>query len=202
MLTLLHFQFWLVTILCAGGGAYIGSYLKKKGEDIATHEDIKLLVAQMEATTEATKSIEARISSEVWDRQRHWEMKKEAVFSVVQALGKADDALLLYAAACFPAEAALLHSAVIYESIMSAETAWNKAIEDFERRRVMALLVCDNAFTDTLLEIRNVMRSAAFEMRKDDDAYDKAKEQLHVLIARVFAMCRCELGTEKKKADE
>lgn len=53
-------------------GAYLGSYLKKKGENLATHEDIDKLVDQVRAVTQTTKEIEAKISNEVWDRQKRW----------------------------------------------------------------------------------------------------------------------------------
>lgn len=52
-------------------GAYFGSYLKKKGENLATHEDIDMLVRQVSAVTAASKQIEARITraSRVHERQ-------------------------------------------------------------------------------------------------------------------------------------
>lgn len=50
-------------------GAHIGAYLKKKGENLATHEDIDKLVDQVRAVTQTTKEIEAKISDEMWDRQ-------------------------------------------------------------------------------------------------------------------------------------
>ena len=55
--------------------AYLGSYLKKKGENLATHEDIDKLLAQVTAVTQATKEIEAKISVDVWERQKKWEIK-------------------------------------------------------------------------------------------------------------------------------
>jgi hypothetical protein len=63
----------LVTAVVAGAGAYLGSYLKKKGENLATHEDVDKLVAQVAAVTETTKQIESKISHDVWERQRKWE---------------------------------------------------------------------------------------------------------------------------------
>lgn len=42
------------SFITGGVGAFIGSYLKKKGENLAIHEDIKKLVDQVKATTEAT----------------------------------------------------------------------------------------------------------------------------------------------------
>ncbi len=52
-------------------GAYLGAYLKKKGENLATHGDIDKLVKQVSAVTAATKQIEARIdrASRVHERQ-------------------------------------------------------------------------------------------------------------------------------------
>ncbi|MGO9272316.1 MAG: hypothetical protein ACLQOO_19160 [Terriglobia bacterium] len=52
-------------------GAYLGSYLKKKGENLATHEDIDKLVKQVSAVTAATRQIEAKITraSRVYERQ-------------------------------------------------------------------------------------------------------------------------------------
>jgi hypothetical protein len=35
---------FVTTALGAGAGAYLGSYLKKKGENLATHEDIDKLL--------------------------------------------------------------------------------------------------------------------------------------------------------------
>lgn len=60
-----------ITAVTAGVGAYLGSYLKKKGENLATHEDVDKLVEQVSAVTVATKQIEARIdrASRVHERQ-------------------------------------------------------------------------------------------------------------------------------------
>lgn len=74
-------------------GSFLGAYLKKKGENLATHEDVDKLVEQIKAISQATKIIESNISDKSWDRQRHWELKRDAVFAVMQALGKADETL-------------------------------------------------------------------------------------------------------------
>ncbi|HVW10944.1 MAG TPA: hypothetical protein VHC90_20295 [Bryobacteraceae bacterium] len=43
----------VTTFVTAGIGAYLASYFKKKGENLATHEDIGKLVDQMKAVTHA-----------------------------------------------------------------------------------------------------------------------------------------------------
>lgn len=79
------------TILIIGA---IAAYLKKKAENLATNDDIDKLVEEVSAVTQATKEIEARISSDVWDRQKRWEMKKEVLFEAMKSLSAIEDALL------------------------------------------------------------------------------------------------------------
>jgi len=76
-------------------GSFIKPYLGEKAKNLATHEDLDKLVAQMQATTEATKRIEARISDEVWDRQKQWELKRDVLFDALKRMAEVDDALLL-----------------------------------------------------------------------------------------------------------
>lgn len=85
-------EFWLFTLVCAGVGAYAGSYLKKKGENLATHEDLDKLIKQVEATTEATKAIETKISNEVWDRQKQWELTRDGALKLMEAHAQLEDA--------------------------------------------------------------------------------------------------------------
>jgi hypothetical protein len=56
---------------------FIGSYAAKKGENLATKEDIAQL-------TKIVEGIKAKISDEVWDRQKQWELKRDAVIGVMR----------------------------------------------------------------------------------------------------------------------
>jgi hypothetical protein len=58
---------------------FIGSYAAKKGENLATKEDIAQL-------TKIAEGIKAKISDEVWDRQKQWEMKRDAALEAVRAM--------------------------------------------------------------------------------------------------------------------
>lgn len=94
----------LTTLVSAFVGSYLASYLKKKGENLATHEDIDKLVDQVRAVTTATKEIEERIESSIWSKQRHWEMKRDALFASVQALDRTKTAFIeLWASQVFEA---------------------------------------------------------------------------------------------------
>jgi hypothetical protein len=58
---------------------FIGSYSAKKGENLATKEDIAQL-------TKIAEGIRAEISDKYWDRQKQWEMRRDAVYDAWGAL--------------------------------------------------------------------------------------------------------------------
>ncbi len=72
----------IITAGVSGAVAYLGSYLKKKGENLATHEDIDKLVHQVSAVTTTTKQIEAKISNEAWRRERKSDLQLKTIESV------------------------------------------------------------------------------------------------------------------------
>ncbi len=76
------------SLVLPGIGAYLGAYFKKKGENLATHEDITKLVGQVSAVTTTTSRIEATVSNEMWQRQTVRNEKREAYFQVLKILGK------------------------------------------------------------------------------------------------------------------
>src|SRR6266849_5900863 len=84
----------LTTLIGAFVGSYLASYLKKKGENLATHEDLDKLVEQVRTVTTTTKEIEAKISSGVWDRQKRWETKRDVLFEATRRLGAIEDSLM------------------------------------------------------------------------------------------------------------
>ena len=89
----------LVTLVGAFVGSYLGTYFKKKGENLATQEDIHKLVEQVRVVTTTAKEIEAKISGDVWDRQKRWELKREVLFEATRRLSELDNALLGFGAA-------------------------------------------------------------------------------------------------------
>jgi hypothetical protein len=84
------------TIVGAGVAAYYGSYFKKRGEDQAMKEGFAEVLRQTEKTTEATKKIEARISDDVWDRQKRWELKRDVLLEAIKRIVAIDDVLTTY----------------------------------------------------------------------------------------------------------
>jgi hypothetical protein len=198
-----HIGWILLAALASGFGGYFGSYLKKKGENLATHEDLDKLVKQVEATTEATKRIEASISNDVWDRQRHWELKKEAVFEVMRALGKADETL--HFASVAEVEARKPDNAGRFEQIKTESwDSFYSAIDDFDRKRALALIVCEAGFNNTLIRLKVHLRRIGHQLlEKEIASYEDyiSTSDIKKDFALAYRYARTELRIVQGKAE-
>src|SRR5215472_14973775 len=124
--------------------SFLAEYMKKKGENLATREDLQNLVTQMSAVTEATKKIEAEISSGVWDRQKQWELRREVFFDVAREMTKADDALTrLHSVVSVRAEMCGTESGNLQWSTEFNEAAkrWVAAADELDRVKLLAVMV-------------------------------------------------------------
>jgi hypothetical protein len=65
--------------LVAGLGAYFGSYLREKGKNLATREDVDRVVR-------ATEEIRSQVGGDLWLRQRVWDFKRETYTALLERL--------------------------------------------------------------------------------------------------------------------
>jgi hypothetical protein len=190
-----NFLLWFVgSLVGAFGGSFLGAYLKKKGENLATHEDFERVLAELKQSTQATKAIEAKFSDEIWDRQRQWELRRDAVYSVMQALGKADETL--HYASIVGVE---LRKAGDKKTFGAVHTeAWNSfyaAIDDFDHKRALALIVCGKQMNDTLVRLKNSLRDLGRKLGDGEiDSYEDYKPNMREDMSLAFACARGELG--------
>jgi hypothetical protein len=160
------------TFIAAGAGAYLGAYLKKKGENLATHEDLENLLAQVSAVTTTTKEIESKISNETWDRQRRWETKKAALFGVVAALGTLRSALAMLIAAH---QVELENEEASKQKRLEVMQDYTRAMDAYSASGSIALITCELATRAKMSEIQNVVGNVASEaVRGDADAASAA----------------------------
>jgi hypothetical protein len=125
---------------------YLTSYMKKKGENFATREDLQDLVKQMSAVTEATKKIEADISSGVWDRQKRWELRRDTLFEVVKRLTELEEALsklhTIWSVGAAHDLSGVPGAVSAWQgSWKDALRLWTEAADDFNRAKLMAAMV-------------------------------------------------------------
>jgi hypothetical protein len=75
-------------------GSFLPSYLREKGRNLATQEDIQELATQTGILTQTTKEIEARISIGVWSKQQRWDLQKTALLDSLKDLATAETFLV------------------------------------------------------------------------------------------------------------
>jgi len=104
-----HYALWALSIIASLFlGGFLKSYMGKKGENLATKEDIEVLVEKVRRESQAMKEAEivaiqnkldtvvaqnqaiVRSSEEIKDqissRQRTWELKREAAYDIMKLL--------------------------------------------------------------------------------------------------------------------
>jgi hypothetical protein len=185
----------LTTLIGAFIGSYLASYLKKKGENVATHEDLDKLVEQVRAVTITTKEIEANISTDVWARQKQWEMKREVLFEATKTLGRVEDSLTV------------LNSTYLVEKMgkpqsldakLLASERWADESRKFEESCLLVGIVCGNEAKGACDDYRAFTREIAVGILQDDsEILFKSIPKLVEKSAAVMMAIRKELETDK-----
>jgi hypothetical protein len=191
----------VTTLVSAFIGSYLGSYLKKKGENRAIHEDIGNLVEQVSAVTKATKEIETKISSDVWDRQKRWELKREVFFEATRKLADVEDGLLSLDSMLQveqkeqkkedePGWAEARHARI---------TKWSRASTAFEEVRLLVFMVCEKETVEAFEEFGAFMNVVAAKISpgKDPEIYRKTRAEFFKKLMAVRAAVRKELGIDE-----
>jgi hypothetical protein len=199
MLELWKFVF---VVLCAGIGAYLGSYLKRKGENVATHEDVGKLVEQVSAVTTATKKIEAAISDDVWGRQKRWELRREVLFETTKKIAAVRAALfnmsVVYSLRGKEAKDDPARQSFLTKQENEVSEKVLEAARDFEQAILLAELVCGKQVTRLLLAHAELTRRIAKEMSKgESDAFKNRAKELLTQEDAVTAAMRKEIGVDE-----
>jgi hypothetical protein len=181
----------------AGLGAYFGSYLKKKGENVATKEDIKNVVEQVKAVTQATKEIETKISNQVWDRQKQWELKREVLLEATKRLSAIENGLLSLNTfwASKTAEKKSHDDATWIRLEHEYVTRWHDAIKYFEEAEALVHISCSKELMLAFSEVGDLMRTSAAKITQSDGAiYTKTNDERNKKFANARVAIRKELG--------
>jgi hypothetical protein len=75
---------WLLLAPLAGG--FLGSYLKKKAENLATKEDYESLLYQAKKTTKETEGIKTELAKGGWLHQQSWLLKEKYYSGLLESL--------------------------------------------------------------------------------------------------------------------
>ena len=186
---------------------YLTGYATKKGENLATHEDIDKLVDQVQAVTEATKKIEAEISSGVWNKQKRWEMKREVLFEAARKISEIDDAMLSNSVVLKEDRAKQKEWEIETPSIEQRLSwsqgkqerlmRWSKASSDFDVSRAFVLIVCSKEASQAFSELGGYANTLASQMTQNPDAYDTGRLELFKKILLAQKAIRKELEVDE-----
>ncbi len=74
--------------LVAGGGAFLGAYLKNKGKNLATKEDFIDLKKQTDQLTKSTEEIKLEIERRSYLGRQRWEAKRTHYMEIMSILNE------------------------------------------------------------------------------------------------------------------
>jgi hypothetical protein len=200
--TLETFLPWTVNVALSLFLVAISAYLIRKLENFATHEDVDKLVAQMAAVTKATEEIKAKISNEMWEQQRRWEIKRDAVFDALKELGTFEAAIFKLVATTMTATQkagdVLLSSQLEWKKIRAdAGAGYNAAFFSFNRARRLTTLVCGQSVTDKFNEVAIKFVNLGSEAVNGliDNPTGRVAE-LEILTTGLTSVIRADLGID------
>jgi hypothetical protein len=190
--TLSQVWFWLFTILSAGVGAYLGSYLKRKGENLATKEDFNDLKEQTRELRQTTKEIEAKIDDQVWNKQRQWEMKRDILLEFARTTSDFEQAVMRIATKV-ENRSNSLHEAELFNRALAR---WNESSDKFERDSFATGLVVSTKSRLALMELSKALRAATNDIlqHQKKEAYSNHHEDIVLRLEIVKGLIREELG--------
>jgi len=181
----------------AGAGAFLRSYLKKKGENLATKEDLGNLVEQVQAVTTATKEIESKISGELWDRQKRWEAKRDSLLDAVKGLSSIEKHFSMfrevveYGLKNHPPEDQL------NEKLFQVVKDYSDAKDALDEAILLVDMMCEKSTVTALREVKKVAdRKSELLVKKNIDEADVLEKKYYRTLYDFKRALRDELGIE------
>jgi len=186
-----------LSVLASAFLGFLAGYMKKKGENFATHEDIGKLVDQVSAVTKATKDIEAKITSDMWGRQKRWELKREVLFEATKKLADIEEGLLAIDSVLqVERKGGVVNSSDWAETKFKETKKWGDASSAFDESRQLVAMVCDKetakAFDSFGMLVNQIAPRISAE--SDGEIYRKSFQEREKLLAAIRALVRKELG--------
>jgi hypothetical protein len=178
-------------------GGYLKAYLSQKGQNFATHEDIDKLVDQVRAVTTTAKQIEAKISDDVWDRQKRWELKRDLLIDMVKKTAAIQVALQrLYAVRFTNKDSGDTENPVRLEATHRSTSAFNDALTEYDQGKLVVDLVCGLELKRALLYYEKLVSDSAQALMQGDlGAYARGLKELLLKETDIVNAVRNEIGS-------
>lgn len=82
----------LIAVIALIGG-FLSGYLKQRGKNYATRQDLAGLLEQIKSTTRLAEAIKAEVSKGVWIEQNKWNLKREFYATLLDCFSQSIDAI-------------------------------------------------------------------------------------------------------------
>jgi hypothetical protein len=189
----------LLNLALVGGGIYLGAYLKKKAQNLATREEFNELEIQTAALTRTTARIEADINGELWDKQKRWELKREILFDAAKRLARLENALAhLNTTFTVGAKNKEIPGSSWKELINEGNEKWFKAKSEFDEAKLFVQVSCGEEMRNAFESYGKRGTEVAYKISQGDtEIWLKSVLELDKAILAVREAIRIELGIKK-----
>ena len=178
----------VMTILMAGAGACLGSYLREKGKNLATREDLEPIVRGQE-------TIKQQLAHSTFVEGRRWELKREITWDLLSHLRKAQISLSTQSADYYlepRSEHRDYSEDARFAKLGAAASAALHAVEELTGP---AQLVLSQEAIDALQELAREEWHANYDAGADRKHYiDKTLSLIQQAQATVLAAAKSELA--------
>ncbi|MGB6823289.1 MAG: hypothetical protein WBE21_14525, partial [Candidatus Acidiferrales bacterium] len=163
-------------------------------KNLVRREDIQVLRDEVHVVTTTAQEIEAKISSDLWDRQKQWEMKREVLFEASKLLARVEERLLRLESLIQVGKTRLGDSdwtSAWHDGLVE----WTKTSAAFERVISLVTVVCALETTATFLKFHGLVASIAGGLaQKDESAYQTRSKEVVEGALEIRVAIRRELG--------
>jgi hypothetical protein len=183
-----------------GVGIYLAAYLKKKAQNLATHEDFEDLKKQTAELTRISGQIETELKSDLWDRQKRWQLKREVLFEVVKNVAAVFDALNgRHTVAETERDASsVVDAAFLRERKIDTSGQFLKSIAALNESRLFVGVTCGKEVLDAVINYALLMTTVFFKINNENDAeiYPRSLSEILHLQDSIREVIRKELRIE------
>jgi hypothetical protein len=189
----------LGTAVFSGIGAYVGAYLKEKNKTLASEEDLAKVLNEVRAIAITTKKMEAEISSEMWVRQKRWELKREILLQATRRLRDLEDGLFSFDSVLQLESKEQKEGQPGWIEAKEAKfEKWSNASSGFDDTRLLVNMICQPETIAAFEEFGMLMNEVATKISpgKDVAIYTSSLPLREKKQAEVRAAVRKELGID------
>lgn len=182
---------WTVAAVTAGGGAYLGAYLRQKAQNFARKENLEDLVSEVKRVTKTTEDIRHEISHEYWNRQRKWELRRDAFLCIAGAIADVANVIaVIYG--YMEHGAGPRQSAEKVGELLTVR--WLDATHKYDEAQALALVACEQNTCDALYTLREVFTRCVGGLKAGAIPSPELYRELEASYRVALSAVRAELG--------